>query len=165
MTTLTIDVETTAFSFTFEGEPVVEQDGELLVPARVREVVDTGVVRHDTPLEVVIAAVCHEANRQYCRSIGDDSQVPWSQASGGIQASAVQGVRDVISGEASTPEQAHERWMAFKRDQGWVYGPEKSEVAKTHPCLRPYGELPLSQRTKDRLFMAVATALLEPSER
>ncbi len=52
--------------------------------------------------------------------------------------------------------------MAEKIDAGWVYGPQKSEVAKTHPCLVSYDQLPPVQRKKDRLFFAIATALLAP---
>lgn len=117
-------------------------------------------LRHDTPIEVVIAATCHEANRQYCRSIGDFTQAPWSQAPGRQQASAISGVRAIRDGTVKTPVDSHASWMAEKLDAGWKYGPAKSEVAKTHPCLVPYVELAPEQRRKDVIFFTLATALL-----
>jgi hypothetical protein len=35
----------------------------------------------------------------------------------------------------------------------------KDPDAKTHPCILPYHELPLEQRLKDSLFMAIVHAL------
>jgi hypothetical protein len=119
-------------------------------------------IRHDTPLEEVIAATCHEANRQYCRSLGDVSQLAWKDAPGWQRASAIEGVRGIRDGRIKTPADSHNAWMAQKVDDGWVYGPEKSAVAKTHPCLVPYAQLGPDQRRKDLLFFAIATALLTP---
>lgn len=40
-----------------------------------------------------IARVCHEANRGYCISMGDKSQLPWDEAPAWQRGSAVQGVK------------------------------------------------------------------------
>lgn len=159
MRTITIDVN---------GDADVKVDGipvNTRVASQVAAVLDTAdeaddSIRHDTPLEVKIAAACHEANRQYCRMLGDNSQVPWGRAPGWQQASAIDGVRGIVDGRVKTPADSHAQWMAEKLDQGWSYGPQKSEVAKTHPCLVPYAELPADQRKKDLIFFTLATALL-----
>lgn len=57
------------------------------------------------------------------------------------------------------PEDSHNSWLAEKESGGWVYGPEKDEGAKTHPCMVPYDDLPVEQRRKDALFLAVARTL------
>ena len=105
-----------------------------------------------------IAMVCHETNRAYCASIGDTSQVPWGDAPEWQRLSAVEGVQHALDGDV-TPEESHANWMRSKEADGWVEGPTKDEVAKTHPCMVPYAELPIAQRRKDYLFIAVVRAL------
>lgn len=101
-----------------------------------------------------IARVCHEVNRAYCKSIGDNSQASWEEAPQWQRDSAIKGVEFHQSGE-TTPEQSHESWMREKVETGWVYGPVKDPEKKEHPCMVPYNELPIEQRTKDYLFKAV----------
>lgn len=105
-----------------------------------------------------IASICHEANRAYCKAIGDDSQLPWDQAQQWQRDSAIHGVAYKIE-YGATPEQQHEEWFADKVRAGWVYGRVKDAIAKTHPCMLPYSELPPEQKTKDALFCAVVSAL------
>lgn len=44
----------------------------------------------------------------------------------------------------------HEVWAQSRMDQGWFYGPERSDVLKQHPCLVPYEELPEVEKAYDR---------------
>lgn len=44
----------------------------------------------------------------------------------------------------------HEVWAQSRLSQGWVYGPERSDVLKTHPCLVPYEDLPDVEKQYDR---------------
>lgn len=106
-----------------------------------------------------IARVVHEANRAYCQMIGDNSQKPWDEADAWQRESAVAGVQAMLDGSATTPEEQHETWVKHKRADGWVYGLAKDAVAKTHPCMVPYTDLPIEQRRKDLLFRAVVDAL------
>ena len=101
-----------------------------------------------------IAELCHEVNRAYCESIGDNSQLPWSEAPEWQKNSAINGVKFHMGNEAS-PEDTHISWMKQKQEEGWVYGPVKDAEAKTHPCMVPYNELPVEQRSKDYLFKAI----------
>lgn len=50
-------------------------------------------------------------------------------------------------------EHEHCRWNAFIRSEGYVYAPEKSDLAKTHKSLRPYMELPDSVRLLDQIVI------------
>ena len=45
----------------------------------------------------------------------------------------------------------HERWVAHKLKTGWRYGDRCDDVKKLHPSIRPWEELPESEREKDRV--------------
>jgi hypothetical protein len=109
--------------------------------------------------ETRIARVCHEANRAYCLSLGDDSQAPWDDAPEWQKNSAIVGVQAHLANPHMTPEQSHESWLSLKREEGWKFGPVKDVEKKEHPCFLPYAELPAAQRVKDSLFSAVVNAL------
>lgn len=104
-----------------------------------------------------IAMVCHEANKAYCETLGDNSQLPWNDAYGWQRDSAIKGVQFAMNG--STPQSQHEAWCRDKEADGWKYGDVKDAEAKTHPCLVPYHKLPVEQQKKDALFRAVVEAL------
>ena len=106
-----------------------------------------------------IAIVCHEANRAYCKTLGDDSQKPWGKAPAWQRDSALNGVKFHIENPDAKDSAAHESWMKEKVDAGWVYGDVKDEAAKTHPCIVPFDKLPLEQQKKDTLFRAIVHAL------
>mgnify|MGYP001613377496 CR=1 FL=1 len=104
------------------------------------------------------AEIAHEANRAYCRSIGDNSQPHWSGAPEWQQQSCLKGILGVLNG--ATPEQSHEAWLEEKREYGWKYGPVKNPDTKEHPCFVPYSELPKNQQMKDHIFTSVVRAVL-----
>lgn len=106
-----------------------------------------------------IARVCHEVNRAYCAATGDTSQLSWDEAPDWQRESAIAGVKAVIAHPNPTPEGSHENWLAHKRADGWTYGPKKDPTTKQHPCMVPYDQLPLEQRMKDHLFIAVVQSL------
>jgi hypothetical protein len=105
-----------------------------------------------------IARECHEANRAYCKLIGDDSQVPWEEAEQWQKDSAIKGVRYHLTTDNTTPADSHESWMKQKVEEGWVYGEVKDPIAKTHYCMVPYAELPEEQKRKDYIFWAIVQA-------
>lgn len=106
-----------------------------------------------------IAEVCHEANRAYCNVNGDDSQPAWDLAPEWQRLSAINGAVLHVNNPDAGPAASHESWMKEKVDAGWVYGQVKDPVAKTHPCIVPYEQLPEFQKIKDYLFIAVVNAL------
>lgn len=107
-----------------------------------------------------IAKTCHEVNRAYCASIGDYSQKLWEFAPDWQKESARNGVKFHLDNCDSKPEDSHNNWMKEKLADGWVYGSEKDEIKKTHPCLVPYHELPIEQQTKDHLFITVVRSFV-----
>lgn len=109
----------------------------------------------------VIASICHEANRYYCETLGDHSQVEWNDAPDWQMDSAIHGVEAIRDGRTTKPSDSHESWLAEKEATGWKYGPVKDPEKKEHPCFVPYDQLPPAQQKKDALFFAIATALLD----
>ena len=105
-------------------------------------------VQRDMSIEHV-AKLCHDANCLYSETLGEEL-AEWEK----VKDSAIDGVKAHLTSEL-TPEQSHERWLAFKLADGWRYGPTKDFEAKTHPCFMPYCELPKAQRDKDLLFGSV----------
>jgi hypothetical protein len=108
----------------------------------------------------IAAAATHEANRVYCKSIGDDSQVQWDQSPYWQKCSAIAGVRAILRNPSITPRMQHEEWAVCKENDGWVYGETKDEVKKTHPCLVEYDRLTDDQKIKDVIFGNVARGVL-----
>ena len=115
------------------------------------------------PSEVMIAKVCHEANRAYCAAIGDTSQVPWEEAPDWQKQSALNGVRYHLQHPGSTPADSHQSWLAEKERDGWKHGPVKDPEKKEHPCFVPYEQLPKEQQAKYYIFLAIVRALANPS--
>lgn len=56
-------------------------------------------------------------------------------------------------------ENAHDIWARARMDEGWTYGPVRDDVAKQHPDLVPYAQLPDSEKEYDRI-MAMNTLRL-----
>ena len=46
----------------------------------------------------------------------------------------------------------HKRWNAYMRAEGYVYSIVKDDIAKTHPLLKPYGELSDCEKNKDQVI-------------
>lgn len=107
----------------------------------------------------LIAKVCHEANRAYCQTIGDDSQPKWEDAPVWQRSSAINGVIFHIENPDAFGSASHDNWMAKKIADGWKYGPVKNPVTKEHHCIVPFNKLPPEQKAKDRLFRAIVHAL------
>lgn len=108
-----------------------------------------------------IAKVAHEANRAYCETIGDYSQPTWNEAPQWQRDSALLGVHFHLDNPAAGPQGSHDSWLAQKAADGWVYGEVKDPVAKTHPCMVPFGQLPTEQQLKDWIFRGVVHAMLK----
>ena len=106
-----------------------------------------------------IAYVCHQANKAWCQSEGDESQTDWAFAEQWQRDSAIKGVKFRLENPEAGPDAQHNAWSADKIADGWVYGEVKDVEKKTHPCLVPFDQLPLFQQKKDKLFSAIVDAL------
>jgi hypothetical protein len=47
-------------------------------------------------------------------------------------------------------QNTHEIWAQGRLAEGWRYGPERNDTAKTHPGLVPYAELSEDEKAYDR---------------
>lgn len=108
---------------------------------------------------VEIAGVCHEANRAFCRAIGDMSQPTWEDAPGWQRTSAVNGVEAHLATPGMGANHSHNLWYDEKSAAGWVYGPVKDPEKKEHPCMVAFEDLPPEQQAKDHLFKGIVHAL------
>ena len=106
-----------------------------------------------------IAKVCHEANRGYCKALGDDSQLPWDEAPQWAKTSAINGVRFHLDNPNAGPSGSHENWLKEKEKEGWKYGAVKDPEKKEHPCFVPYDQLPKEQQAKDYIFTSIVKTL------
>lgn len=47
-------------------------------------------------------------------------------------------------------EHAHDTWAEQRIREGWVYGKERCDKSRRHPCLIPYANLPDNEKQYDR---------------
>lgn len=106
--------------------------------------------RQDAFIEIA-AKTAHNVNNAYRAGIGEVVKPAWDDCPEELKKSTRRGVIGIIY-EGKTPEQSHEGWLQFKAEHGWSYGEVEDAEKKTHPCMRPYADLPLAQRLKDALF-------------
>ena len=107
-----------------------------------------------------IARVCHAANTEYSRMIGEEPLPAWDNLDPDMKRSVITGVELVHAEPALNPKSSHENWMDYKLKEGWTFGPMKDLEKKTHPNLLPYAQLPGTQKIKDHLFIGICRALL-----
>lgn len=135
--------------------------GKVLGGIKTNDILSNGDEQPEVSV-VAIAQACHEANKAYCESIGDHSQLPWEDAPDWQIESAIKGVEFAIANPNATPADMHQSWSDQKVSEGWVYGEVKDAEAKTHPCLVPYNELPEQQREKDSVFQRTVKSFFTP---
>lgn len=63
--------------------------------------------------------------------------------------------RETGPGRKADARELHEDWVKAYVEMGWVYGPERDPVEKTHPDMVPYDELGQLEQDKDGVFVAL----------
>lgn len=107
-----------------------------------------------------IAEVCHEANRAVTAAISDVPLQPhWHEAPDEMIHSTIRGVEWRLANPDAPASAQHEKWMADKIADGWVWGETKDAEKKTHPALIPYEKLGPDIQSKDAVFTAIVLAL------
>ena len=73
------------------------------------------------------------------------------------------GLDNVLSGKVgkeavvdAVAENAHEVWSKQRMDSGWTFGEVRDNAAKVHPMLKPYSELPESEKEYYKAYGRVA---------
>lgn len=138
-------------------ESIAKQDLHGLTDAERDAVTDKG---HDPMMIEVAAELCHEANRAYCKALGDDSQACWGDAPDWQRASAIAGVEFHIANPDAGPSHSHDSWLRQKEADGWKYGPAKDAEKKEHPCFVLYDQLPPEQKAKDYIFSSIVKTIV-----
>jgi DNA-directed RNA polymerase subunit F len=103
-----------------------------------------------------VARLCHEANREYCKLIGDPVAPRWDHSD---QDRVIAGVEFVLAHPEATPKDVHDEWLRFMRSNGWSYGPTKDLLSKQHPAMTSFEQQPPAQRIKDRMFIALVNTM------
>jgi hypothetical protein len=105
-----------------------------------------------------MARVVHESVRALQLATDNPVAAPsWEDAAAWYHESSIEGVRAALDGV--DPREMHVRWCEHRIRTGWTLGPIKDTVAKTHPWLVDYDELPPAEKAKDALVIAVVRAL------
>lgn len=105
-----------------------------------------------------IAKIVHEANRQYCLSIGEH-ELEWAKATQDIKEWYLSSVEAIIDSPEITAEEIHDAWCSDKTINGWMYGEIQDNDQKIHPCLVPYEDLSDSLKMKDKLMITIVNIL------
>lgn len=136
--------------FTFSGSGRVQGPAEAVGPFTLHgEPLPAPGQTGDAALERVerfIARIAHQCWVSYQMALNQPTN---GDPTDDQMASHVAGIREWMKNPDMTPEKNHESWMKHKLETGWKYGPVKDPVKKEHPCLVPFGELPLVEMLKD----------------
>ena len=67
-----------------------------------------------------------------------------------IDTSDIKLSEDLLALTERLAENAHDNWAKQRLADGWTYGSQRDDAAKTHPDLVPYSDLPESEKEYDR---------------
>jgi hypothetical protein len=107
-----------------------------------------------------IAETCHESIRQWHHRHLDFTQIEWSKAPKWQIDSAIDGANFRFSNPTTSLCCHHNYWVVEMIADGWVYGKCIDEIAKTHPCLVRFEDLPQFQKDKYRIFRGVFDGMM-----
>ena len=106
-----------------------------------------------------IARTVHEAVQAWSTAHGQSDIPNWDDAPEWMRASTYESVVRVIENAGMSGRELHQFWVEEKMRDGWQYGPTKSSEARAHPLMIPFDELPVTERLKDDLVVAIVRAL------
>lgn len=113
-----------------------------------------------TKHELLLAMACHQVISAYNLSRAEVyPQTKWDALPDEVKDSSILGVRRALMKETK-PSDMWETWKAHRKENGWTWGPTKSDPFKEHPNLvDDYSLLPEHERRKDELFIETVRLL------
>lgn len=106
-----------------------------------------------------IARTAHDAIRGWRLANGQEGIPEWADAPDWMLAATKESVSAVLKNLGMSASAQHDQWVAAKKRDGWMFGHTKDSIAKTHPLLIPFDQLPEVERMKDTLINAIVAAL------
>lgn len=112
----------------------------------------------------VLAAMCHAANREYCKGFGEhDLHEHWDECTQEEKNISLNAMRDLFKAFDfeyvtidSIAEATWQAWKKAKAAEGWIYGSVKNKELKTHPCLvANYHEISGYEKAKDQIYLSL----------
>lgn len=67
-----------------------------------------------------------------------------------INTSSVELTSDIKDLTELLAKNAHDIWAKTRMEEGWIYGENRDDHKKEHPCLIPYEDLPDQEKQYDR---------------
>jgi hypothetical protein len=107
----------------------------------------------------VIAQACWEANRAYCTALNDFGFAPWDEIGDDARRVVVGQVAYIQSQPNLHPHDVHEKLVEHLIEDGWTYSRAKDVREKTDPYVAVCAELPSNLQARDKIFVAIVTAL------
>lgn len=108
----------------------------------------------------MLCKLVHSANDSYRKIVGEEPKGDWDNLDDDTKLSTIRGVVYILKDPSVTPEAVHAKWVEDKQCEGWSYGEQMDETAKTHPCLTDYFDLTLEHRMKDHIFSGIVKSVL-----
>lgn len=112
-----------------------------------------------------VAAICHEAVREYEKKIGL-TRPDWVNTSSAQQRGTMAQAQFYLDDPKAQEGDWHDGWFRTQTKAGWKNKDKdgrlvkvKSEDRKEDPLCVPFAQLPMEVQGKERLFRAVVEAL------
>lgn len=108
-----------------------------------------------------IAIASHEANKMWHNVNGLLSTDGWEKMQEWEKEDEAVKVMVAEANPDQTASEAHAAWMNKKIEDGWVLGDVKDSVAKTHPSLVSFSDLPPYKAKNRTVIFGVMRVLLQ----
>ena len=106
-----------------------------------------------------IAKAAYQANKTICLALNPTEKIPnWKDANKLIKNSITKGVQNQLKDPTDNPEENHNKWLEYKKEEGWKLGKKKSLKLKLHPELKEYSKLNDGQKLKSVMFLTIINA-------
>jgi hypothetical protein len=107
-----------------------------------------------------IAVIIHEAHRGLQQWLEDTyPSQPWAPLEDWHRGMIINRVRLIQQGFPR--EYVQQIWVDIMTEMGWEYGKVKDPIAKTHPNMKPWGELPWWEQQKMNLAYVITERMTQ----